>query len=259
MTRGSLRHALRPLATPILAIVLVLALAGVAAAAPGGKPGRTDSTLVGAWLFDEGTGDVAYDRTANGNDGLISGATWTKGRIAGALAFDGLYDRVVVPRSAVLEPANVSVSMWFRTSVSPGRYRVLLYKGVIDCAASSFALKADAWGTGIIFMTWDGFQNRQTPVATGVWDGAWHHVVGTYDGTQLALYLDGALVGTTPMTTAIRYGLTNGDELVVGHPANLCGDYNPQFTGDIDEVKVWSRAISASEVLTLATPKNGRK
>ena len=107
-------------------------------------------------------------------------------------------------------------------------------------------------------MTWDGGWNRMTPAGYGVWDGNWHHAVGTFDGERIALYVDGYLAGATPMTTSLGYGLANGDELIVGHPENLCGA-TTQVVGDIDEVKVWSRALTASEILTLATPKNGRK
>jgi hypothetical protein len=250
----------RSLVTVPLVIALVFALAGVAMAAPGGKPGGKDTTLVGAWLFDEGTGDIAYDRTRNGNDGVISGATWTKGRIAGALAFDGLTDRVVVPRSALLEPASITTALWFRSSASPGGYRVLMFKAVTDCLASSYSLKTDSSGAGIVFMIGAvGGGNPVTPVATGVWDGRWHHVAGTYDGATMSLYLDGALVGSTPMTSGIRYGgFLNGDYLGIGHPVNLCSQMT-QFTGDIDEVRIYSRALTASEVLSLATPKGGRK
>lgn len=260
MTHGWAWAGLRRLSTLLLVGGLVLALTGVAAAAPGGKPGRSDPTLVGAWKFDEGTGDYAHDWTANGNDGLIAGTTWTKGRMGTALAFDGLYDRVVVPRSAVLEPASITVALWFRTAVSPGGYRVLLFKAVTDCATSSYSIKTDYSGAGIVFMIGTPvYTNPVTPTATGVWDGAWHHIAGTYDGAVMKLYLDGSLVGSTPMTSGIRYsGFANGDYLAFGHPVNLCGQMT-QFNGDLDDVRIWSRSLSASEIATSASPKGGGK
>jgi hypothetical protein len=191
---------------------------------------------------------VAYDSSKYGNDGTISGPTWAKGRIGQALAFDGVTDYVTVPDSESLEPAQLTVSTWFKTSEEPGSYRVLLQKGIIDCWAASYSIKSDASGGGLIFMVWDGTNNIATPPATGLWDGRWHFAAGTFDGTALRLYVDGALVGSTPMTTAIRYGLANGDYLGIGHPRNLCGQAT-QFTGALDIVKVWNRPLSAAEIL----------
>ena len=73
-------------------------------------------------------------------------------------------------------------------------------------------------------MTWNGSQNFQTPPATGVWDGEWHHVMGTFDGTTLRLCLDGTPVaGSTPMSGQIRYGLVNGDDFVSVTPSDSAG------------------------------------
>jgi hypothetical protein len=64
-------------------------------------------------------------------------------------------------------------------------------------------------------------------------------------------------VGSTPMSGPIRYGLTNGDYFGVGHPVGLCGQAT-QYTGDIDEVQIWSRALIATEIAKLATANRGK-
>jgi Concanavalin A-like lectin/glucanases superfamily len=78
-----------------------------------------------------------------------------------------------------------------------------------------------------------------------VWDGAWHHVAGTFDGRAVRLYLDGAEVGAgSPDQHAIEYGLESKAPYI-GAYGGSCG---LGFTGDIDDVRVWSGALTAAEI-----------
>jgi hypothetical protein len=75
--------------------------------------------------------------------------------------------------------------------------------------------------------------------AAVIWDGAWHHVVGTYDGSRVRLSVDGAQVGDgTPATFSIAYG--------VGSKGVYLGTYRGScelgFKGDIDDVRIWDDA-----------------
>ena len=63
---------------------------------PAGVQAQSDEGLVGKWNFDEGAGSVVGDSSGNGNDGVIRGATWVKGKYGGALSFDGVDDYVTV-------------------------------------------------------------------------------------------------------------------------------------------------------------------
>lgn len=75
-------------------------------------------------------------------------------------------------------------------------------------------------------------------------EGEWHHVVASYDGTRGVLYLDGRRIGETTLTGALR---VEGD-LLIGH-RNAYGESEAQsFTGAIDEVAVYARSLSESEV-----------
>jgi len=59
--------------------------------------------LIGAWYLDGGDGIMMYDATHHGNDGLISGARWTTGRVGAALAFDGQDDYAEIRTAANLQ------------------------------------------------------------------------------------------------------------------------------------------------------------
>jgi hypothetical protein len=87
-----------------------------------------------------------------------------------------------------------------------------------------------------------------------IWDGSWHHVVGTYDGATLRLYVDGNEIGHgTPARVRIPYGFPT-DKFYVGE---LGARYDRNrdkavcehaFSGDVDEVAVWTKALTPEEV-----------
>jgi hypothetical protein len=89
------------------------------------------------------------------------------------------------------------------------------------------------------------------PASAEMWDGKWHHVVGTYDGTRVRLFVDGAEIGygtaaSEPMK--IMYGLPTNNDLLVG---NYVGGCTAPFEGEVAEVQVFDRAISQTEIATL--------
>ena len=232
----------------LIALVMVLAIAVSASVV-----WATSVGLVSYWPFDEGSGATAYD-AANGNDGTIYGATYItdKAPVVGndyALAFDG-DDHVQVGDSTALEPANVTVAAWVKASTSPGSSRYIVSKGAHTCWAASYALYTRGGGLYFyVFNPTDGY--RLSPGAgTGIWDGVWHHVAGTYDGSFLRLYVDGFEIGTGNATSIpIGYGLPTTDDLFVGAYGGTC---NLPFNGLIDEVGVWDRALSAEEIAALS-------
>jgi hypothetical protein len=84
---------------------------------------------------------------------------------------------------------------------------------------------------------------------TGIWDGKWHFVVGTYDGQNVRLYVDGKQVGNgTPATGSIGYGLPTGNDLWLGHFDGCQGLGSFDFAGSIDEPTVWSTALTAQQI-----------
>lgn len=212
------------------------------------------ATNLGAfWHLDESSGTVALDSSGNANHGTINGAAHVAGRFGNGLQFDGIDDQVLIARSPTLEPAAVTVEGWVRSATSPGAYRHIVAQGAMTCLAASYGLYTGAGG-GLAFYVsrYDadgsgGF--TVSPAALpAVWDGAWHHVAGTFDGSAVRLYVDGVQVGTgTSTTIPIGYGLPNPDGLL----GSFGGTCNPQlaYNGDLDEPRIWRRALSAQEIV----------
>jgi hypothetical protein len=208
---------------------------------------------VGNWGFNEGSGTVAHDASlpSHHNNGTLSGnAQWVKGRFWDALSFDGAAAAVTVPDDAVLDPQQVTVSAWVKASRTPGNYMYIVAKGGNTCSASSYGLYTGANG-GLEFYVAgnNGLTYSLSPDAgSGVWDGNWHSAIGTFDGNTVRLYVDGKQVGSgTPNTTPIAYGLPTSNDLMIGnYPA--CPSIPEGFTGNIDEVKVFNRALGAQEI-----------
>jgi hypothetical protein len=85
--------------------------------------------LVAAYAFDEGAGASVADGSGNGNVGMVTGATWTRGRYGSALRFDGADDLVRVPPSASLDVGSeLTLSAWIRPAASQGGWRTIIYR-----------------------------------------------------------------------------------------------------------------------------------
>jgi PKD repeat protein len=206
------------------------------------------SGLVAAYGFDEGSGTAAADSSGKGNSGVVSGATWTTGHSGGALAFDGSSDWVTVADSASLDlTSGMTLEAWVRPSALGASWRSVLFK---------------EQGGGMVYSLYanDGSQPRtqvniggeKNAVGTsGLPVNAWTHLAGTYDGTTLRLYVNGTLVTSTTVGGSIP---TSTGPLRIG------GDsiWPEWFAGSIDDVRVYNRPLSASEIQTdMATPVGG--
>lgn len=224
----------------------LIALVGAAMLATS-APASAVTGPVAHWRFDEGSGSTAADSSGNGNLGTVEGgATWIAGKRNGALAFDGSTGVVRVPSSPTLEPQAVTVSAWVKRSGSPGNYKYILGKGALACLSASYGLYSGPEG-GLVFYVADGADYSRSPDAgPAVWDGAWHHVAGTFDGASVRLFVDGAEIAAgTPWTTPITYTTQSATDLLLGDYAG-CGGL--AFEGAVDEPKIWGRALSAAEV-----------
>jgi hypothetical protein len=203
------------------------------------------SVVGGAWSFTQGSGQVVPDLSGNRLNATFGPApnnnpTWVRGALFGlpALNFDG-DDYLTVPDAPSLDSAHVTVAAIVRAGSSPGSDRYIAAKGAIGCLNGSYGLYTGPGG-GLDFYVSNGPNSftLSPDAGTGIWDGHWHVVVGTFDGSTIRLYVDGRQVGTgTPSTITIQYGLPDSNQFAIGDYLGPCP--TPLgFVGDMAGVAV---------------------
>jgi hypothetical protein len=240
------------------AILAWLALASVAPADPSGLVGRYD--------LDELVGTTTLDSSGNGLNAVRVGApaAIADGRFGGGFRFGGFKD-AFAGDFAPLRTSAVTVAAWVRAGSAPGPYQNIVAQGAASCSYASYSLSTDGSADvpRLRFYIWNGSAAPVAPTASNaIWDGAWHLATGTYDGATVRLYVDAQQVGTgTPATGPLVYGLPDNRFVIGNYAGNLhdppaCGG-NASFAGDIDEVRVYNRALDAAEIASLMNLPTG--
>ncbi|MES2352848.1 MAG: LamG-like jellyroll fold domain-containing protein [Pseudomonadota bacterium] len=201
---------------------------------PSTKPG-----LVAAYSFDEGAGTTASDRSGHSNTGTVSGATWVNGRFGKALSFNGTNSRVNINDSASLDlSAGMTIEAWVYPTATMSGWRDIVMKE--RGSGVSYYLYANSDknqpANGVFTSAEDTlYGSTQIPV------NAWTHLTATYDGNTQRLYVNGVQVASRSQTGAIQ---SSTSPLRIGGNA-IWGEY---FQGLIDEVRIYNRALSVSEI-----------
>ena len=200
--------------------------------------------LIAGYAFDEGTGTTASDASGHGFVGTLTGATWTTaGKYGNALVFNGTSALVTVPNAASLQlTTGMTLEAWVNPSVVTAAWRDVIYKGNDSYYLEATSTNASLPGAGGTF--------GASPLygAAALAANTWTHLAVTYDRVTLRLYVNGVQVSSLAATGAIE---TSTDPLQIG------GDsiYGQYFQGAIDEVRVYNRALSPTEIQAdLATP-----
>ncbi|NCC23336.1 MAG: DUF1566 domain-containing protein [Alphaproteobacteria bacterium] len=218
------------------------------------KPAGPLDGLVGWWKLDETSGTTAVDSSGNGNDGtmqsgLDAGSESTPGKIGTALDFDGVDDRIEIGDDPVLNPADWTLSAWFRVdaTTADGSQEIMCKSSAGD-TNFDYCMNFDQPQNSFRCMyrnagSWVIAQNDAVVVDIG----RFYHGTCVYDSVTntLSAYLDAALMegqdglGVTPPNTAdpvlIGRRMTNSDE----------------FNGKIDDVRIYNRALTADEIMEI--------
>lgn len=227
-----------------------MAALAVGLAAPASANAGVLDSVRGWWPMYEGSGQVVHDLSGKGNNGQLGSTpgvddndpSWIKGFLFGsALHFDG-GDFVRIPDSSSLEPANLTVSAWVRAPESPAYWRQIVGKGAAGCDGASYALYTAASGGLAFYVTVPGGQSfiTKSADAASVWNGKWHHVAGTFDGSTARLFVDGKLIDATAVPGPIDYHLPTSGDTAFGGYLGTCDLY---YAGDLDDVAVFSQAL----------------
>jgi len=200
--------------------------------------------LAGYWKFDEGSGASASDSSGNGLTGAVSGATWVDGISGKALNFSGVNDYFSMPSNSKLtfSNGNFTADLWFKLPQSysgGGKMKWLLLKN------GEYGLVLDTDGK-LKFYISSNSGGYMSSVKNNWNANTWYHVVGVFEnGNTWKIYINGNLDNSGSAT----YKTDRTDcSFDVGNFLG-CQTAHDNFMGTIDEVKIYSRPLSASEIL----------
>jgi prepilin-type N-terminal cleavage/methylation domain-containing protein len=192
-----------------------------------------DTGLVGWWPLNGTT----IDYSGNNNHGTLNGPVATVGQDGvseHAYYFNGS-SRISLPDAALLSGnSSYTLSAWIKTSITGNRG--IIGWGAYGSGSQVNAMRLDP--TGVINYWWgNDIYSPGSP-----WDGLWHHLAATYDGSTRAFYIDGVQTASSGASGA-NFVATGGN---IG--LTYSGEY---FAGDIDDVRIYNRGLSSSEIQSL--------
>ncbi|MGP4093856.1 LamG-like jellyroll fold domain-containing protein [Nonomuraea sp. KM90] len=204
------------------------------------------SAPAGHWTLDDGQGGTAADAAA-AHPATLYGATWTTGRTGSGLRLASAYAQTTGP--VVDTGRNFTVTAWARLTGNAATATVVTQEGT---RTGGFALQYskadDRWA-----LTRPGTDADNAATARALSAAAprlteWTHLTGVYDSAagQISLYVNGRLEGTAAVTQA--WNATGPLTIGRGRVNGAASDYWP---GDVDEVRVYGRAMFADEVAEL--------
>ena len=189
----------------------------------------------------------AKDSSGNGLDGIVHGTSWiSTGACGFAIAFPGytVTDYVELPSEVLDGLGDFTISLWFYSfDVTPGNRALLSGAGSFD---DNELLMETHWGQ--ISFIYRGTLEPLGPTALS--NTTWYHYVLKREGSNIEMYLNGTEEDSGNYTSASL----DVDALIIGQDQDVIGggfeDYQA-WEGAIDELQVYDRALSESEILDL--------
>ena len=191
----------------------------------------------------------AQDTSGTGNHGTVHGAILTTDRFGvakRAYVFNGTSDYISVKDHVSLHFNDFTFTAWVKlTSTAGGRY--LLEKDVEGTGTADYEwLLSSGKVVGRIGIAWN---NWDVASKQSVADGTWHFIVSRRSGSQLSVWIDGVQEGSLTTPTGKVSG--SGEQLTIGSGWQGAG----YFAGAIDDLRIYNRALTTQEILTLSSHK----
>ncbi len=223
--------------------------------------------LMARWKFDEGSGTTAADSSGNGVTAtLANGAGWGTGQFGSAASLDGVNDHVALPASLTMlrRAGAATIACWVKLAALPpaGAFRELVSLSVNDpngptnLSRAALALTGDGTAADVFAggrSTDTESQQTLTAPAANIPANVYTHVAAVLDfgGDSIKIFVNGTLSAS---------GLVNFSQAATPDTASTNGALGAQDKGDsnflaglLDEVRVYCRALSSSEIQNLAT------
>jgi len=221
----------------LLTTLLLFLLTSLRAAEPG---------LVAHWNFDEDCGDVARDVSGHGHDATLKNVEWVPSPRGHALRFDSKED---LARYGGMDSMNLSgdvtLAVWVKTdsTVAPHTHR-LIFGDSGAGVQRNLHLSLDSYDR-LSFEWADGGSNDSLLAPASLLNGLWKHVAVVADSRamRVVMYMDGVEVARKAMSLPISKAPTK--ERLTGW------FYNGFFQGELDDIRLYNRALTAKEIQRL--------
>lgn len=203
------------------------------------------SNLAAHWKLNETGGSTAADSSGNGRTGTVFGtASWQSGLINNALSLNG--STYVRATGLMGNPSNITVAAWVNLTAADTSGAEVISLG------DHVLLRIDEGGANTKLIMYNGSSWNEVAIAQTFAGRGWHHVVGVFNNSSnyLRLYVDGVQAASQSVFDSISYSGLGGNTYI-GRHGN--GQTSFDFNGKIDDVRVYSRALSPTDVAALYT------
>lgn len=230
------------------------AISGITASGENNPPSLTaDPTLVADIQMEDAAGQYATDSTSNGNDAFLGDLTtpqdcdpvWSSGPFGGCLDFNGTTDMLTLPDSASMHLAAQTIEFWAEVPV--GGDECKWFKEEFNSNASLNQVCYMYTGGRIQYVFNDGWHDVDTGPGAFT-PGGWQHFAITRSGSPSGIariYVDGVELAND---TYAGFEFDSSKPLTIGG-YNLIYNTNDHFDGKMDKIRVWSRELSAAEIM----------
>lgn len=207
--------------------------------------GFSDDTLKAFYQFDDGSGMVAADSSANGNDAaLVNSPEWVDSDGFSCLEFDQTekdYLKMETP-SSVSGTSDFTISLWMKADQNLGKWAGLVMQNSMVPAARQVDMGCYIDNHDrICFLVTNQFNIVSSEVIASA-TPEWKLVTAVRKGNEGFLYVNNVQVGHA---TGVATSLNGSQPIYVGGDLSIDGCY---YSGLIDDFKLYHRALSAQEV-----------
>ena len=200
--------------------------------------------LVGHWQLDEGAGTTTADNVGS-NDATITNGTWTTGVLGNAVDLNGSSGSISIPNAPNLQMTDaLTIAGWVNADSWGSGFDVDVIARKGDGNPNNYQLAID---NSNVTLYLDGSDNSSTLTGdTTLNTGRWYHVAATWNGSEVNIYLDGALDHSPAYTRGGTIGIDTRNLYIGGRGSN------DVFDDTVDDVRIYNRALSAAEVAALS-------
>jgi hypothetical protein len=205
--------------------------------------------LVGYWPFNGN----ANDASGNGNNGTVVSGSLSNDRLGNANSsyyLNGQTDYITVPSVSSMLPNRLTLSVWVKI---PSNYNGNNGIGpIIRARFYGYILWFDSSNGSIIhILHHNSSTTTTTDTPNNINDNQWHQIVGTFDGTNNKLYLDGQLISTDTTASISNLYYVSDGPVVFGRDGNNPSTSTAMYQGWIDDIGIWNRALTQQEITAM--------